>query len=302
MFGHRPAADAFRFFKAAVGNAVAAAAPAAYMRWTGETGRGRATESPAAAARYFRDTADDLVREFAARRGGRGLDGVSIIEYGPGDVLALALLCISRGAERVLCVDRFPLVRSDRRRTEILRSLLETMPESERRKALEAFTDPRDPSSPFRPDRIAYEIRTDGCSGKCAAFDLAHSRAVLEHASRLDKLFADMRRALKPGGLSLHLVDLKSHGLHRESPLDFLTWPDRAWKLMYGARGAPNRLRVDAYRRAACEAGLKSVTTTVIDRAAAADISAVRPHLSEAFRDLLDEDLSVLGFWLAAET
>lgn len=280
---------------------MARAAPAAYMRWTGETGRGRDPESPAAAAEYFLRTADDLAREFAARRGGRGFEGISVLEYGPGDTPALALLCLARGAARVVCVDRFPLARSGPRRTAILRALLERLPEDQRRRAADAFTRPGDPSSPFRPNRIAYEVRPDGCSGRMATFDLAHSRAVLEHASGLDALFADMRRALKPGGLALHLVDLKSHGLHRESPLDFLTWPDRAWKVMYGARGAPNRLRIDSYRRAAAAAGLASVATKVIDRAAAADVSAVRPHLDAVFRDLSDEDLSVLGFWLAAE-
>lgn len=34
----------------------------------------------------------------------------------------------------------------------------------------------------------------------------------------------DIQRSMKAGGLSVHQVDLKSHGLDRYAAFDFLTW------------------------------------------------------------------------------
>jgi hypothetical protein len=93
-------------------------------------------------------------------------------------------------------------------------------------------------------------------------------------------------------------VDLRSHGLHRSNPLDFLTWPDWLWSLMYSGKGVPNRWRVDRYRRDLAEQALQVLRLTPTTLAEPRDVAAVRPYLAEQFRALSDEDLSWLGFWL----
>jgi len=135
-------------------------------------------------------------------------------------------------------------------------------------------------------------------SGLKDEVDLVFSRAVLEHVNNLQASFHDMYAALKPGGIAIHLVDLKSHGLHRDNPLDFLAWPSWLWSMMYSAKGVPNRLRVDAYRKAVAQSGFDLIEMKPTLLASAEDIQAVRPQLADCFKSLSDEDLSCLGFWL----
>ncbi|HYC76354.1 MAG TPA: methyltransferase domain-containing protein, partial [Planctomycetota bacterium] len=170
----------------------------------------------------------------------------------------------------------------------------------ERRRAGEAFVVAGDPASGLRPERLRYEVRADGLIGAREAYDLVTSRAVLEHVSDLAATYVDMARALRPGGMAVHLVDLKSHGLHREHPLDFLTWPAAKWRRMYAGKGFPNRHRLDRHRDLAAAAGLKVERVEVVDRVPADTLAAVRPHLDAEFRHLSDDDLSALGFWLTA--
>jgi hypothetical protein len=124
------------------------------------------------------------------------------------------------------------------------------------------------------------------------------SRAVLEHVNDLRATFVDMRNVLREHGIAVHQVDLKSHGLHRRTPLDFLTWPTSLWTLMYGHKGVPNRWRVDRYRQILAELGLDTVSLEATAFAEQGSIDAVRAYLARPFRELSDEDLSWLGFWL----
>jgi hypothetical protein len=147
-------------------------------------------------------------------------------------------------------------------------------------------------------DPIRYVVRPSGLLGERAPMGLVVSRAVLEHVNDLPATFRDMRAALAPDGLAVHLVDLKSHGLQRRNPLDFLTWPEWLWTSMYSCKGVPNRLRPDAYRDAARAAGLEVVSMVPTGHARPEDIAEVRPHLAARFRHLPDDDLGWLGFWL----
>ena len=146
-----------------------------------------------------------------------------------------------------------------------------------------------------------YLVTRDGLSGLNREVDMIYSRAVLEHVNDLDATFDDMTRALKPGGVTIHQVDLKSHGLHRENPLDFLTWPTWLWNLMYSGKGVPNRLRIDRYRKALERSGLEARMLKHTFLATQEDVSDVRPYLARAFRAVDDASLRWLGFWLVAE-
>jgi SAM-dependent methyltransferase len=176
--------------------------------------------------------------------------------------------------------------------------MLEQMPAMLRERAEDCFRQPGRPESGFNPQRIDYLVTPSGLSRLSNEVDLVMSRAVLEHVNDLPATFRDMYAALKPDGIAIHQVDLKSHGLHRHNPLDFLAWPTWLWSMMYSAKGVPNRLRVDAYRDAVAQSGLELVAMRPTLIADADDIRAIRPELATPFKQLSDEDLSWLGFWL----
>ncbi|HAZ61347.1 MAG TPA: methyltransferase type 12 [Gammaproteobacteria bacterium] len=293
-------ADTRRCLSAIASNLLARFAPALYVRLTRQTGRGAEDVGAENNADYFRR----CHAEYCARLGRepadpRALAGLHVLEYGPGDVLGVALMCIAYGAERVVCVDRFPLERLSPANVAIYRALLAGLPEGPRLRAAAAFRVAGDPASGLDPLRIEYRVTHDGTSGAEAAFDLILSRAVLEHVHDLAALFADMRRALRPGGVAVHQVDLKSHGLDRQIPFDFLSWPGWLYALMYSHKGFPNRWRVGLYRRWAEAAGLELKALAPTGMLSASELAAVRPRIRpELATGTADDELGWLGFWM----
>lgn len=289
-----------RVVQATLTNQLARYAPALYVQITGQTGRGADEIHLDAVGDYFQKCFEEYFEHLGVAQSDRTgfLRGKRLLEFGPGDVPGVAILMVAHGAEQVVCVDRFPLVRMSPKNVEIVKLMLERLPDEARQRADLCFRQPGRPETGFNPQYIDYLVRPSGLSGLGAEIDMVFSRAVLEHVNDLPASILDMYAALKPGGLAIHLVDLKSHGLHRVNPLDFLEWPDWLWSLMYSEKGVPNRLRVDAYREAVYQSGFECVALEPTLRAAAADIQAVRPRLAERFRNLSDEELSWLGFWL----
>lgn len=289
-----------RVSQATLTNQIARFAPALYVQLTGQTGRGANEVHLDLVGDYFEQCFDDYFLQLGVEPDERTafLDGKRILEYGPGDVPGVAVLMAAYGASQVVCVDRFPMVRMSPKNVEIMKLMLERLPEGPHARAAACFRQPGRPESGFDPNRIKYLVRPSGLSGLENEIDLVMSRAVLEHVNDLPASFCDMYAALKPGGVAIHQVDLKSHGLHRQNPLDFLSWPTWLWSLMYSEKGVPNRLRIDAYRHAVGQSGLELLAMKPTLLASLDDVRSIRPDLAEPFKRLSDEDLSCLGFWL----
>jgi hypothetical protein len=289
-----------RAARAVATNQLARLLPTIYISVTGETGRGAEESNPQAVADYFRSCVDEYLLKLGIDRTSAEayLRGKHLLEYGPGDTPAVAILFVALGAESVTCVDRFPLMRLQRFSQQVLAHILAGLPDRARTRAESCFNIPGQIESGLSPHRIRYVIGRKGLLAEQARMTLVISRAVLEHVDALDLTFKDMRDAMTDDAVALHLVDLRSHGLHRRNPLDFLTWPDWLWSLMYSAKGVPNRLRPDAYKRAIRGAGLEIVAMEPTACARKEDIDEVKPYLATQFRDLGDDDLSWMGFWL----
>lgn len=297
--------ELMRVARAVATNQVARLAPTAYLRLTGQTGRGDgAAESPEDIAAYFRECVADYLA-FAGASAGVPADpaagyfaGKTIIEYGPGDFPGVAVLMLVAGAHKVYAVDRFAMVRLSEKNVGVWHALLGGMDDTQKQRARDLLNHPSQPAEGFKPEHIEYVVRPHGFSGMQAQADLALSRAVLEHVDDLRGTFADMLAALKPGGVAMHQVDLKSHGLHRNNPLDFLEWPNWLWSLMYSHKGVPNRWRLDSYRRIVRALPVLEQRLEPTHLASPADVAAVRNRLAPPFRDLGDDDLACLGLWV----
>jgi len=292
-----------RIAQATLTNQLARYAPGLYVRLTGQTGRGAGEVHLDEVCDYFQTCFDDYFQQLGIPETARSgfLHDKHLMEYGPGDLPGIALLMIAYGTRQVVCVDRFPMVKMSPKNVRIAEIMLERLPQSLRARADACFKRPGHPGSGFDARFIAYHVQPIGLSGLVDEVDLVISRAVLEHVNDLPATFRDMYAALKPGGIALHLVDLKSHGLHRDNPLDFLSWPAWLWSLMYSAKGVPNRLRVNAYREAARQSGFEAIALTPTVFASETDVRAIRAALAASFKNLSDTDLSCLGFWLVCQ-
>lgn len=299
--GYSLLGDPARVLRAIATNQLARFAPALYVRLTGQTGRGAAAEeAPDDIAHYFRGCVDAYFQHLGVAPADvpAYLNGKVLMEYGPGDLPGVAALMVAKGARKVYCVDRFSLVNLSPKNARVVADLLAASSEAEAVRLRACLLNPEDPAAGFAPQFIEYLVRPSGLSGLEAAVDLVISRAVLEHVDDLPATFADMLRAMRPGAIALHQVDLRSHGLHKAHRLDFLAWSPLMWQWMYSEKGVPNRWRIDTYRRiveALPVDVLECAPTTLADRE---EVGAVRPLLRPPFAAISDEDLAWLGFWL----
>jgi SAM-dependent methyltransferase len=287
--------------RAVVTNQLARHAPAVYVRVTGQTGRGAAAEEGATdIAQYFRSSVDAYADRVGIERADFSsyLNDKIVMEYGPGDLPGVAALLVGRGARKVYCVDRFPLVSLSVKNSRVLADLIAGEPEPARSRVKACLRDPSHPSAGFDASSIEYLVRPSGLSQLEGVVDLVISRAVLEHVNDLEATFRDMVRAMRPGAVAIHLVDLRSHGLHVDNALDFLTWSKWLWDRMYSDKGVPNRWRIDRYRDIVARLPVDLIVLEPTRLASPDDVRSVRPRLAVPFRNVGDEDLRCLGFWM----
>ena len=249
-----------------------------------------------------------------------------VLELGPGDNLGVALRFLACGAPQVVCVDKFATRRDDAQQRRIYQALLARLDDDAR----ESVADVTRLAGPveFDPGRLdpieGVAVEEIGERFEPDSFDLVVSRAVLEHLYDLDAAFAAMDRVLAPGGLMLHKVDFRDHGIFTGGgmhPLTFLTIPERPYELMIRHSGQPNRRLLDWYRATLAALGYDArlLVTRVVgrddelsphaaklsldpsrDRHTLELLRAIRPRLQPRFGALDDEDLAAAGIFIVA--
>ncbi len=236
-----------------------------------------------------------------------------VAEAGPGDNDVVAWNMLAHGAKEVHLVDRFA-PRRDFARDAAVRRIAAQNP------VLAAIL----PGAVARSSGLHRHTglsAEDYFAATPGAFDAIFSCAVLEHVADPIGTLSAMAQALRPGGVMVHFVDLRDHGMFAGMPqLTFLTVPDWLWPRMTANSGRPNRVGIASYRDWLAGSGLESALTitlltgsdTRLDvasvdeapdslRAAAREeIMKVRQSLAPSLRSQLESDLAVAGFCLVA--
>lgn len=237
--------------------------------------------------------------------------GGIVAEIGPGDNSGVALMLLGNGADEVHAIDRYRSRRDPDQQRRIYRALSE-------RHGLDALFDGDPDEENIRglihhvgqPAEILFRENS-------LTFDAILSRAVLEHLYDPLQALDGMLAALRPGGIMVHRIDLRDHGMFKDHPpLTFLTIPDGIHRRMTHYSGRPNRVLLADYRRwlersgadgkltishVACVEGdiEPPVEWNRIDpewrRRGLDSVAAVRPRLASRFRRETDEDLAVAG-------
>lgn len=254
------------------------------------------------------------------------LRGMRVLELGPGDNCGVALRFLACGAERLVCLDKFVTRRDETQQRRIYAALLGRMAPDARAALDEAI----DLGGRVRFDErrlrhfegVAVEEAAELLES--AGFDLIVSRAVLEHVYDPDAAFEAMDELLAPGGLILHKVDFRDHGMFTGGgmhPLTFLTVPDTLYRWMARHSGRPNRRLADWYRGTLDVLGYdpRFRVTHVVgrseeivphadrlaldpehDRRTLEQVESIRPRLRPQFRGLSDTDLATAGVFIVA--
>ena len=248
------------------------------------------------------------------------VEGLRVLELGPGEDLGVALRFLAGGASKVSCIDRFSFRVDPGWQREVYRRLLHDLGDmgADRLSAVVR------PNGEIRVDPTRLEI-VSGAGIEAGAerlengaFDLIVSVAVLEHVYDLAAAMRAMDVLLAPGGLMVHQVDLGDHGMFSNGgrhPLEFLTIGERVYRLMTSHTGAPNRERINTYRELLRRLGHEAsvLVTNVggaedlnpyqeqvlpgreLDPGLLASIERLRKRLAPRFRELPSEELATTG-------
>lgn len=237
------------------------------------------------------DYAWRVVSEHVARAGWKDLQGRVVVELGPGDSLATAVIAKALGAREVWLVDAGAFARTDLapyvRLAAALREKGLTPP------AVESFTSV---DEMLRACGARYE--TTGLEGIRLIpdhhADLVFSQAVLEHIrlKEFDPLLGEMRRVLKADGIASHQVDLKDH---LASSLNHLRFSDGLWESEFMARSGfyTNRLRMGDIVARFTAAGF---STRIEGVRRWPEVPLGRRAMAPAFRALPEDELTVSQF------
>jgi SAM-dependent methyltransferase len=214
----------------------------------------------------------------------------TLLELGPGDSIATAIIAAAHGARAIL-VDSGRFARRDVRPYLDLRQAL-----------VAAGLRPPDLTACRSIDEMLGMCRatylTDGLNSlrqiEAASVDLIFSQAVLEHVRRRQFLetMKECRRILKTGGVASHQVDLRDH---LGGALNHLRFGAHVWESNFFANSGfyTNRISFGEMSRAFQRAGF-SIELMGVRRWSS--LPTPRSSLAPEFKDIPDEELCISDF------
>ena len=240
---------------------------------------------------------------------GRDAFAGRVAELGPGDNFGVAMMLLGGGATEVHAIDRY-------------RSRHDAAQQAAIHEALAARHGLGDPEHAL--GGLSYHAGLPAerfFAEHEGRYDAILSRAVMEHLYDALGALDDMAAALKPGGIMVHRIDMRDHGMFAgHHPLTFLTLSPRLHRAMTAASGRPNRTLLPHWRAWLARSGLQGTLRITrlagvageiapakwddIDSAlreqALASVAQIRPKLSASLAGFADEDLAAAGCVLVA--
>jgi 2-polyprenyl-3-methyl-5-hydroxy-6-metoxy-1,4-benzoquinol methylase len=220
---------------------------------------------------------------------GWDLAGKTVCEVGCGDCLSLAGLLIGLGAGRVELVEPAEPV-LDPRQIKILENIRHSGYK------VDASILLADGVVRLDTSRVTYHRTFMDSLNSAGCYDYVFSMSVLEHVEDLPGFYGACSRALKPQGRMFHLIDFSGHGELEEPvpPLDFQTYPDWLYDLMYPPFHRATRFFLSQHQQAVQSAGFVLDETRINRRAEPEYLQAVWPQLRRKARLLAPQEAGVL--------
>lgn len=222
---------------------------------------------------------------------GNSLDGLSVLELGPGDSLATALIAHARGARRAVLVDAGAFATGE---MEPYRALADLLAAEGTRIEAARFAPNTDALLKATGARYLTEGLASLQSLPPGSIDFAFSKAVLEHirAGEFLPMMRALRLAMAPSGRSFHYIDLTDH---LSNALNNLRFSDRVWESEFMTKSGfyTNRIGYTEMVSIFREAGF-SVEPLTVNRFQR--LPTPRARMAEHFRARPEEDLLVCEF------
>lgn len=257
---------------------------------------------------------EDVFRDYQTVSGCTEWKG-KIAEIGPGDNEGVACLFLANGAEQADLADRFFSERNITQQQRIHQALqkrhphIPSMDTNGNIKGIQRFYGAQASGEAFFENNKGYSAIV--------------SRSVLEHVDDPEHVLLSMYDALAPGGMLIHKVDLRDHGMMTPYAHD-LKWmqiPQWLYTLMVKGSGYPNRFLFQDYKRVLLQvnpncrfyiAGLNGVEPLptfyapedipeTVRQKAHQHIAQHRRFLAEHLRRVPSDDLMVSSFFFVCQ-
>lgn len=224
------------------------------------------------------------------------LRGKNVCEVGAGDCLASASHFLSRGASHVDIIEVEPPVVNEKQ-LEVLRRL-----ESEGHSVDHSMLAGPDGKPRLDASRVTYHRLYMENFQSRDRHEFIFSFSVMEHVEDLDGFYAACWRTLRKGGSMLHMIDLGGHAYFEDPmpPLDFQTYPDWLFRIMYQKYGRATRRFLKDHKQAVERAGFKIEKVTPTRVADQGYMETIWPQLHARARSHPREDVAVIEFALVA--
>lgn len=231
-----------------------------------------------------------VFRSHWKRSGEPPLSGAVVLELGPGDSIATAVIARAYGASAIL-------VDSGDFAVENMSTYHRVCDELKK----EGSNPPDLSDATSRADvlrRCDAQYLTNGLDSirelPSDSVDMIFSQAVLEHVRRdeFDETLRELNRVLKPQGLASHRVDLKDH---LGGGLNNLRFSRRVWESRLFSRAGFYTNRLAYSEMLATFSGTHEVLSSRITQEWETP-PIDRARLAREFRDRDDKDLAVAGF------
>ena len=274
------------------------------------------------------DYINEVIADYFAYSGlsPQSIQNKKILEIGTGENLGVGIKLICHGAQRVDTIDRFNSLMAEDGQVKLYREIKRSLSNDQRDLFSSAIEFDGEYKYRLNEDRLRY-ITGVGIEDldtvlKNENYDLIISRAVLEHVFGIEHAIDVMDKLLRPGGVMIHEVDFRDHGMFSRfgfNPLTFLTVNDNLWHKMTSHIGAPNRRIINFYRDTFSSLGYDIHILKILVVGSKSKIHKenieynidyqnknvelienVRPYLLPCYADLPDEDLLVAGIFLKA--
>lgn len=218
-------------------------------------------------------------------------------EIGPGDCRATQLLLAHMGADSVEVVEpgAGPADTNDEK---LLRALVDRGLLSSENARVKRTADLDRPAAtstltwPRHVEALAVAER----------WDVIFSHAVLEHVEDLPGFMRACFRGLKAGGSMHHMIDLSGHAAFEDPvpPLDFQTYPDWLWRVMYPPGRRNTRRHASEFVCAAQSAGFEGIMLRRDQTASPQYMDEVWRRFNDRFRRAGPQDADILFATLTA--
>jgi hypothetical protein len=225
------------------------------------------------------------------------LRGKAACEVGAGDCLASASCFLARGASKVNIIEVEPPVINEKQ-VQVLKALREqglpideTIIQKTNHQGLQ-----------LDPARVAYHTGFMEQFQPREQHEFLFSFSVMEHVEDLSAFYNSCHRVVAPGGWMLHQIDLGGHELFEDPlpPLDFQTYPDWLFRLMYPKFHRATRRFIDEHVDAVKRAGFQVEKIVPTRKADETYLRQLWPQLRSAARKRPFADVQVVEFALLA--